>query len=61
MVVSARGNATDELDDILTIAVKNGNYKPLLESFKTYQKDGFDAVDFSTEFDKLDKLLKALA
>jgi hypothetical protein len=36
-VVSARQNATDELDDILTIA-KNGNYKPLLESFKTYQR-----------------------
>ena len=61
VVVSARGNATDELDDILTIAVKNGNYKPLLESFKTYQKDGFDAVDFSTEFDKLDKLFEGVS
>jgi aspartokinase/homoserine dehydrogenase 1 len=61
IVVSARENATDELDDILTIAAKNGNYKPLLESFKTYQKDGFDAVDFSTEFDKLDKLFEGVS
>jgi hypothetical protein len=41
----ARGK-TDELDDILTIAAKNGNYKPLLESFKPI-KDGFEVVDFS--------------
>ena len=61
VVVSARGKATDELDDILTIAVKNGNYKPLLESFKDYQKDGFDAVDFSIEFDKLDKLFEGVS
>jgi aspartate kinase len=61
VVVSARGKATDELDDILTIAAKDGNYKPLLESFKTYQKDGFEAVDFSTEFEKLDKLFEGVS
>ncbi|MBK0370637.1 bifunctional aspartate kinase/homoserine dehydrogenase I [Flavobacterium agrisoli] len=61
IVVSARGNATDELDDILTIAAKNGNYKPLLESFKTYQKDGFEEVDFTTEFEKLDKLFEGVS
>jgi aspartate kinase len=61
IVVSARGNATDELDDILTIAAKNGNYQPLLESFKEYQKDGFEAVDFSQEFDKLDKLFEGVS
>ena len=61
IVVSARGNATDELDDILTIAAKNGNYKPLLESFKAYQIKGFDGVDFSQEFDKLDKLFEGVS
>ena len=61
VVVSARGKATDELDDILTIAVKNGNYKPLLESFKKYQKDGFDSIDFSVEFEKLDKLFEGVS
>ncbi|WP_188051331.1 bifunctional aspartate kinase/homoserine dehydrogenase I [Flavobacterium sp. GP15] len=61
VVVSARGKATDELDDILTIAVKNGNYKPLLESFKKYQKDGFESIDFSVEFEKLDKLFEGVS
>jgi aspartokinase/homoserine dehydrogenase 1 len=31
IVVSARGNATDELEQILTLASENGNYKPLLK------------------------------
>jgi aspartate kinase len=61
VVVSARGNATDELEDILRIAAKNGNYKSSLESFKTYQKNGFDSVDFTTEFDKLDKLFEGVS
>ena len=33
VVVSARGNATDELEFILSIAAKNGSYKELLENF----------------------------
>ena len=37
VVVSARGNATDELEEILGVAAKNGNYKALLETFKTEQ------------------------
>ncbi|OCB75167.1 bifunctional aspartate kinase/homoserine dehydrogenase I [Flavobacterium crassostreae] len=60
IVVSARGKSTDELEDILTIAAKNGNYKPLLDSFKAYQKEGWDAVDFSKEFDKLDQLFEGV-
>jgi hypothetical protein len=54
-VVSARGKATDELDDILTIAAKM-EITNHFESLKRIKR-GFDAVDFSTEFDKLDKLL----
>jgi aspartokinase len=54
IVVSARQNATDELRSYHCC---QKNYKPLLESLKPI-KEGFDAVDFSTEFDKLDKLLK---
>lgn len=34
VVVSARGNATDELEAILGIAAKNGDYKTPFESFK---------------------------
>jgi aspartokinase/homoserine dehydrogenase 1 len=61
VVVSARGNATDELEDILTIAAKNGNYKPLLESFKVYQQDNYTDVDLSTEFATLDKLFEGVS
>ncbi len=61
VVVSARGKATDELEDILTIAAKNGNYKPLLESFKTYQQDIYMNVDLSEEFAVLDKLFEGVS
>lgn len=61
VVVSARGNATDELEDILSIAVKNGNYKPLLESFKNYQTNEYQDVDLSDEFEKLDKLFEGVS
>ena len=61
IVVSARGNATDELEDILFIAAKNGNYKPLLESFKTYQQDKYEAIDLSEEFGVLDKLFEGVS
>ena len=60
VVVSARGTATDELEDILTIAAKNGNYKPLLTSFKNYQQDGYIA-DLSEEFAILDKLFEGVS
>jgi len=61
VVVSARGNATDELEDILRIAAKNGNYKPLLESFKAYQTSDFPDVDLSEEFNILDKLFEGVS
>jgi len=61
VVVSARGNATDELEDILRIAAKNGNYKPLLESFKTYQTSDYPQVDLSEEFNILDKLFEGVS
>lgn len=61
VVVSARGNATDELEDILRIAAKNGNYKPLLESFKAYQISDYPKVDLSEEFNILDKLFEGVS
>jgi aspartokinase/homoserine dehydrogenase 1 len=61
VVVSARGNATDELEEILTIASKNESYKPLLEQFKLEQQNGFDEVDFSEEFTVLEKLFEGVS
>ena len=61
VVVSARGNATDELENILALASKNGDYKPLFEDFKSYQQDVYNDVDLSEEFNKLDKLFEGVS
>nr|WP_309760561.1 bifunctional aspartate kinase/homoserine dehydrogenase I [Flavobacterium sp.] len=61
IVVSARGSATDELEQILTFASENGDYKPLFEEFKTYQQDVYEAVDLSEEFIILEKLFEGVS
>jgi len=61
VVVSARGNATDELEYILKLASKNGNYKPLFENFKTYQISDYPQVDLSEEFTILEKLFEGVS
>ena len=61
VVVSARGNATDELEEILGIAAKNGDYKTPFEVFKTYQKGDFQDVVLSGEFEILDKLFEGVS
>ncbi|KQB38404.1 bifunctional aspartate kinase/homoserine dehydrogenase I [Flavobacterium aquidurense] len=61
VVVSARGNATDELEYILKLAAKNGNYKPLFENFKAYQISDYPKVDLSEEFNVLEKLFEGVS
>jgi aspartokinase/homoserine dehydrogenase 1 len=61
IVVSARGNATDELENILEVAVKNGDYKPLFENFKTYQNGEYQEIDLSEEFKILEKLFEGVS
>ena len=61
VVVSARGNATDELEDLLAIASKNENYKPLFEQFKAYQQADYPTVDLSEEFTVLEKLFEGVS
>jgi bifunctional aspartokinase / homoserine dehydrogenase 1 len=61
VVVSARGNATDELENILALASKNGEYKQLFEDFKRYQQDIYADVDLSEEFNKLEKLFEGVS
>ncbi len=60
VVVSARGNATDELEEILYKAVKNQAYKEQLEVFKEYQSSIATNINFSKEFSTLDKLLEGV-
>ncbi|PKV49615.1 aspartate kinase [Aquimarina sp. MAR_2010_214] len=61
VVLSARGNTTDELEEILEKAVNGKNYQSQLEAFKTYQIADFDNVDFTQEFETLDKLFEGVS
>lgn len=61
VVVSARANATDELETILNEAVKGKPYKEKLETFKTYQKEPLKSIDFTEEFLILDKLFEGVS
>jgi aspartokinase/homoserine dehydrogenase 1 len=61
VVVSARGNATDELEEILALASKNGNYKPLFETFKKYQQNNYPDIDLTEEFAVLQKLFEGVS
>lgn len=61
VVVSARANATDELETILETASKNGDYKTLFENFKKYQQADFTDIDFSAEFGTLEKIFEGVS
>ena len=61
VVVSARGNTTDKLEEILCKSANNENYQELFEDFKNYQKEASDTVDFTEEFLKLDELFKGVS
>ncbi|WGH76243.1 bifunctional aspartate kinase/homoserine dehydrogenase I [Tenacibaculum tangerinum] len=60
VVVSARGNATDELEDILQRASKNETFKEQLETFRFEQTKLTPFVDFTTEFNTLKKLFEGV-
>ncbi|WP_420551536.1 bifunctional aspartate kinase/homoserine dehydrogenase I [Tenacibaculum aiptasiae] len=60
VVVSARGNATDTLEDILNKAAKNEAYQQQLEAFKHEQSLLTPLIDFSSEFSRLEKLFEGV-
>jgi homoserine O-acetyltransferase len=61
VVVSARGNATNELESILKKASSNEVYQDQLEVFKLNQRQITPLLDFSNEFNKLEKLLEGVS
>ncbi len=61
VVLSARGNTTDELEQILEKSSRNEEYAVQLETFKKYQTEGFEDVDFTVEFSTLDKLFEGVS
>ncbi|MGJ5641889.1 bifunctional aspartate kinase/homoserine dehydrogenase I [Formosa sp. S-31] len=56
VVLSARGNTTDDLELILAKAKAGESYKKELEAFKAYQIAPYPAIDLSEEFSILDKV-----
>jgi len=60
VVVSARGNATNELEAILDKAKNNLPYDEALEAFKEHQKNGINKIDFSQEFSTLERLFNGV-
>jgi homoserine O-acetyltransferase len=56
VVVSARGNATDELELMLEKSANQEDYHSLFEAFKKEQTQVAPQIDFSENFTLLDKL-----
>lgn len=61
VVVSARGNATDELEEILEKASKKEPYENEFEAFKNYQTEAYKNIDFSKEFETLKQLFEGIS
>jgi len=62
VTLSARGNATNELENILELAKEGKPYEADLNEFKAYQKEPLNAVDhdFTKEFELLDNLIEGV-
>ncbi|MCL9809363.1 bifunctional aspartate kinase/homoserine dehydrogenase I [Flavobacterium luminosum] len=61
VVVSARGNATDELYEILTLAQSGQAYDKAWEAFKKYQSQGIEETVLQEDFSALEKLFEGVA
>ena len=61
VVVSARGNATDELIKLLKKAKDSSDYKMDFKEFKACQLNGLKEDIFKEEFLVLDKLFEGIA
>lgn len=60
VVVSARGNATDELEAILTKASRKEAYQEDFEALKTYQSEPLKSVDLTAEFSALENIFQGV-
>lgn len=60
VVLSARGNATDQLEELLELAASGKEYHAELTDFKTYQQDGFDELALTPYFTELERLLEGV-
>lgn len=60
VVLSARGSSTNDLEKLLEKSKKSASYKAAFESFKTYQIEPDENVDFSEEFSFLEKIFEGV-
>ena len=60
VVLSARGNATDQLEEMLELAKSGKNYENNFELFKKQQLEPFTTLNLESEFDLISKLLKGV-
>ncbi len=61
VVVSARGKATDQLENMLEKAAGGLDFDDNLKSFATYQKNNFDGVDIEEELRAIEKILNGVS
>ncbi len=60
VVVSARGKATDQLENLLEKAVNGEDFQKDLKEFAEYQKNNFDGVDITEELSAIEKILSGV-
>ena len=60
VVVSARGNATNDLEELLELAARGENYLKAFKQFENYQKQEYK-IDLSPDLKTLTKLLEGVA
>lgn len=60
VVLSARGNATNELDQILELAQQNKDYKADWDAFRAYQREPMPLLDLNLEFNQLEKIFEGV-
>ncbi|MFD1552688.1 bifunctional aspartate kinase/homoserine dehydrogenase I [Putridiphycobacter roseus] len=60
VVLSARGDATDELENLLELAKSNCNYEKVLIQFRKQQIEPLTTLNVDQEFDLLNRLLKGV-
>jgi aspartate kinase len=61
VVLSARGNTTDELDAILNKAKLGQLYEADFDALKSYQQKASKSLDFNHEFQHLDQIFRGVA
>jgi len=60
VVVSARGNSTNDLEKLLEKSKKNNSFKAAFELFKSYQITPDKEIDYTEEFSFLEKIFEGV-